>query len=115
MVGLLLVGAIVTAKGQTEQKRERPTAEEMTKRIHSTVELSKEQYNSVLLLNEELIRKMESAGGREADRETKKEIREEHRTKLHSVLNEEQMAKLKEHRKDRPRRQRKGEKKPSEG
>jgi hypothetical protein len=115
IAGLFLLGFITAAQAQNGQRQGKPTAEEMTERLHEAVTLSKDQYNQVLLLHEEMMEKMEDAGGPEADRETKREIRKTHKGKLLSLLTEEQVAKLKQHRKEHHRPHSRSQKEPSEG
>jgi len=92
----LLFGLALSSSAQEESRREMPSAEQMTERMKTRLELTDEQYKSVYAANEEMIKMIEEAGGREADQETRTKIRKQHLMKLNEVLTPEQMGKLKE-------------------
>ena len=92
----VLFGLALSTSAQENGKRELPSADQMTERMKTQLELTDEQYKSVYAANEEMIKMMEEAGGREADKETKNKIKKQHMAKLNEILTREQMAKLKE-------------------
>lgn|GEM_PF-3808174 len=100
----MLFGLALSTTAQDERRHEKPNPEKMTERMKTQLELSDEQYNSVYIANEEMVKLMKEAGGRKADQETKKKIKIQHMAKLNEILTPEQMAKFKEQYQQRERK-----------
>jgi len=91
----LLLGIGLNVNAQNGTERQKPDAKTMTEKMKSRLELTDQQYKAVYTANEEMIKKMEEAGGREADRTEANAIKKEHLLKLNEVLTPEQMEKVK--------------------
>jgi hypothetical protein len=100
----VLFGLALSNSAQGDGKREMPSAEKMTERMKTQLELTEEQYKSVYMANEEMVKMMAEAGGREADKETQKRIKKQHMAKLNEILTPEQMAKMKDQVQQRERK-----------
>jgi len=101
LIAVVFVASIAVSYAQDTRQPKKLNAQEMTDRMSKDLELTKEQYISVLAINKEMVQMVEKSGGREADQETKTKIRKQHLAKLNGVLTPEQMAKVKENRKER--------------
>lgn len=100
----VLFGLGLSTSAQEGGKREMPNAEQMTERMKTQLELTDEQYKSVYVANEEMIKMMEEAGGRDADQDTKNKIKKQHMAKLNEILTPEQIAKMKDQKQQRDRK-----------
>lgn len=102
MIAVIFGLALSTsAQDQAQTQKEKQTAEQLTDRMKTQLNLTDEQYRSVFVANEEMIKMVEEAGGKEADKETKNKIRKEHLAKLNEILTPEQMGKMKDAKKQR--------------
>jgi len=97
----VIFGFAFSSAAQEGRKGEKPNAEQMTERMKTQLNLTEDQYKSVYAANEEMIKMIVEAGGKEADRETKEKIRKHHLGKLNEILTPDQMGKMKEGRKAR--------------
>ncbi|MFT5595394.1 MAG: RNase H-fold protein (predicted Holliday junction resolvase) [Flammeovirgaceae bacterium] len=97
----LLFGLALSSAAQDQTQREERSAETLTDRMKTQLELTDDQYKSVYVANEEMLSKFEEAGGKEADKETKNKIRKEHLANLNEILTPEQMGKMKDGKKQR--------------
>ena len=95
MTAVLFVLAL-SSTAQDQRQHEKPNPEKMTERMKTQLELTDEQYKPVYIANEEMIKLMEDAGGRDADSATRNKIRKQHLAKLNEILTPEQMAKMKD-------------------
>ena len=100
----VLFGLALSASAQDQRRQEKPNPEKMTERMKAQLELSDEQYKSVYVANEEMVKMMEKAGGKEADEESKNRIKKQHMAKLNEILTPDQMAKLKDQHQQRERK-----------
>jgi RNase H-fold protein (predicted Holliday junction resolvase) len=98
---VVIFGLALSSAAQDETQREKRSAEQLTDRMKTQLELTDEQYKSVYVANEEMLSKVEEAGGKEADKATKNKIRKQHMAKLNEILTPEQMSKMKDGKKER--------------
>lgn len=98
---VVIFGLALSSAAQDETQREKRSAEQLTDRMKTQLALTDEQYKSVYVANEEMIKIFEEAGGKEADKATKNKIRKQHMANLNEILTPEQMGKMKDGKKQR--------------
>jgi len=102
----VLFGLALSTAAQDQRRQEKPNAEKMTERMKTQLELSDEQYKPVYSANEEMVKMMEEAGGKDADQATKNKIKKQHMAKLNEILTPDQMGKFKDQHEKRERKRR---------
>jgi len=101
---IMLLGFVISATAQNQSRPDKPNAEKMTERMKTRLELSDEQYKPVYAANQEMIKMIEEAGGKDADREAIGKIKKHHLLKLNEILTPEQMEKMKDGHQKRTRK-----------
>ena len=96
ILSAMLLSFVLSTSAKSQRHPEKPNAEKMTERMKTRLELSDEQYKSVYVANEEMIKMIDEAGGKEADNEDVEKIKKQHVVQLNEILTLEQMEKMKD-------------------